>query len=170
MEGYRLVERHRAPDSFCCHLFEFKAIIQVDFGIMLVKIHMKSKEKVQIRFNKTSKIPAIIWWGFSKLAFYFQTIFSLVSPVFRLLMWLHNKFYYITEHLIKPILINSKKNPEKTKWLFLIIITRRRRNNHLLNVSCSLFFGVQCSSQESSAIWWCTKWTTLDQDDGCVSF
>lgn len=61
----------RAADSFCCHLFEFKAIIQVDFGIVLVKIHVKSKEKVQIRLNKTSKIPAIIWWGFSKLAFYF---------------------------------------------------------------------------------------------------
>lgn len=60
MEGYGLVERHRAADSFCCHLFEFEAIIQVDFGIMLVKIHVKSKEKVQIRLNKTSKIPAII--------------------------------------------------------------------------------------------------------------
>lgn len=60
MERYRLVERHRASDSFCCHLFEFEAIIQVDFGIMLVKIHVKSKKRVHIRLNKTLKIPAII--------------------------------------------------------------------------------------------------------------
>lgn len=28
----------KTQSSFCCHLFEFEAIIQVDFGIMLVKM------------------------------------------------------------------------------------------------------------------------------------